>query len=68
MQSGRRAAQGPRWLPAPLRRVFGRRSSSIGETIAHARTAAESMNRPVGHNPEGPDADLRYAGGYYGAP
>ena len=64
-EGGRRAR---RWASVPLRRMFGRTDNSVSETLARARAAADAMNRPVRHNPESPDADLRYAAGGFGSP
>lgn len=49
-----------RGLRGLLGRFRKRRSPSIHDVIEDARKASIAMGKPVRHNPEGPDADLRY--------
>ena len=50
-------------LRAVANRLRQRRMYSVRETIAKARKASDAMKRTTPHNPEGPDADLRYIPG-----
>jgi hypothetical protein len=53
-----------RWLHRWAAKLWRTRpKASVAATIAEARKASEAMQRPTRHNPDAPDADLRYIAG-----
>lgn len=56
------------WLRSVTDRLARRKPRSVRDTIAEARKASDGIKRTTRHNPEGPDADLRYTPAGPGGP